>query len=217
MRITKRRGGFIVLDSLWIPVMRGDLASAHAFAASLPDSLARTSATDAALRDFNQVWIVDSLSRHYAMRAFRRRAAMANYYSVALFDAWSQHDARAQRALADSAIRAIRERLDPIPREERLRMQLAFAFAFGGQCAAAIVQADSANATRSIRQDGLIGAGISLQLAEVLGLCGENDRAIALVDTLLRLPGLVTPGWLRVDPHFAGLRANARFQNMMGQ
>ena len=60
-----------------------------------------------------------------------------------------------------------------------------------------------------------MGAEISLQLAELLAPCGEKDRAIALTDTLLRLPGLVTPNWLQIDPNFAGLRENPRCWALM--
>ena len=217
LHLGQRRAGFIVIDSAWIAVMRGDLAAAHAFTASLPDSVTRGSATEFALQQWNQAWMFDSLSRQLALRRMRRTSSLANYYTLALSNAWLRHDTRAQAALADSAIRAIREKLTPLPKEERLRMLLAFAYAFGGQCHTAIAQADSANATRSVRQDGFVGAGISLQLAELLALCGEHDRAIALADTLLRLPGLVTPGWLRVDPLFVSLRTDARFRALMAQ
>ena len=51
-----------------------------------------------------------------------------------------------------------------------------------------------------------MGAETSLQLAELLAPCGEKDRAIALTDTLLRLPRLVTPNWLQIDPNFGSGR-----------
>ena len=196
--------------------MRGDMNGARAFTAALPDLTARAGVTEAAVRDWNQGWAVDSLSRRYAMRRLRT-SSLAHYYSLALTDAWLAHDTRAQAALADSAIRAFRERLDLLPREERLRMQLAFAYALGGRCAPAITQGDSAHATRSIRQDGFVGAGISVQMAELLAFCGQKERAIALSDTLLTLPGLMTPGWLRIDPYFASLRADSRFQALLGR
>jgi hypothetical protein len=92
-----------------------------------------------------------------------------------------------------------------------------FAYAFSGQCAAAIAQGDRANATRSIQQDGLIGVGITLRLSELSAVCGDTDRVHALADTLHRGPGLVTSGWLQVDPYFAGLRGNARPRALTGR
>ena len=217
MRLTGHHGAFIIIDSIWLPLMRGNLSAAHAFTASLPDSMVRGAAAQFAAVQWYQAWAVDSLSLQYALRDMRRKGPEADYLSIAVNDAWLRHDVRAQASLADSAIAALRERLDAIPREERLRMQLAFAYAFAGRCQEAIVQADSANATRSIVQDGFIGAGISLQLAELLTVCGKTDRALSVIDMLLRRPGIVTPGWLRVDPYFAGLRADPRFKSMMGQ
>ena len=217
MRLTGHRGGFINIDSIWLPLMRGDLIAAHAFTASLPDSTGRAVTGIFTATQWYQAWAIDSLSLQYALRRLKRTGPVATYLSVAVNDAWLRHDARAQVTLADSAIRALRERLDVIPREERLRMQLAYAYAFAGRCPTAIAQADSANATRSIVQDGFIGAGISLQLAELLAICGKPDRALSVIDMLLRRPGIVTPGWLRVDPYFAGLRAEPRFKAMLGQ
>ena len=217
MRLTGHHGGFINIDSIWLPLMRGDLRAAHSFTASLPDSAPRAATAIFAAVQWYQAWAVDSLSLQYALRGLRSTGPVATYFSIAVNDAWLRHDARAQATLADSAILALRERHDAVPRAERLRMQLAFAYAFAGRCPTAIVQADSANATRSIVQDGFIGAGISLQLAELLAVCGKPDRALSIIDMLRRRPGIVTPGWLRVDPYFAGLRANPRFKAMMGQ
>ena len=191
--------------------------AAHAFTASLPDSTVRAETGIFAATQFYQAWAIDSLSLQYALRRLKRTGPVATYLSIAVNDAWLRHDTRALATLADSAITAVRERLDAIPKEERLRMQLAYAYAFAGRCPMAIVQADSANATRSIVQDGFIGAGISLQVAELLAICGKTDRALDLIDMLLRRPGIVTPGWLRVDPYFTVLRADPRFKAMLGQ
>ena len=91
-------------------------------------------------------------------------------------------------------------------------MVLGYVLALGGRCAEGLAQSDTAHAGMSAWQDGFFGAGASLTRAEILAVCGQGDHSLALVDSLLRVPGLVTPEWLAIDPHFAGLRTDARFR-----
>lgn len=44
---------------------------------------------------------------------------------------------------------------------------------------------------------------------------GEPDKALDLIETMLKVPYFVSPGWLRVDPSFAGLRGNGRFEALI--
>ena len=62
-----------------------------------------------------------------------------------------------------------------------------------------------------MQRDAFIGAGITQQLAQVLALCGERDRALALADTLLKRPGIFTAGWVRIDPYFMLLGNDPRY------
>jgi hypothetical protein len=102
-------------------------------------------------------------------------------------------------------------------REERLRLQLAFAYAYAGRFREAVSHGDTAMATRSAWHDGFQGAPYSLQFAEILALSGQRDHAVALVDSLLKVPGYITPAYLTIDPYFAPLRSDARFRRLAGQ
>ncbi len=70
------------MHSIWIAVMRGDLAAAHALTASLSDSIARIDVIAVLMNDWNQAWAINSPSRQKALRQFRRSAQPANYYSL---------------------------------------------------------------------------------------------------------------------------------------
>jgi hypothetical protein len=60
------------------------------------------------------------------------------------------------------------------------------------------------------------GAYLLHQLARIYVLVGEPERALDVIEPLLRVPYLLSPGWLRVDPTFDPLRGIPRFQRMAG-
>jgi hypothetical protein len=53
------------------------------------------------------------------------------------------------------------------------------------------------------------------QLARVYALVGEPEKAIDLLESLLKMPYYLSPGWLRIDPEFAMLKGNPRFERLI--
>ena len=53
------------------------------------------------------------------------------------------------------------------------------------------------------------------QLVRIYILVGEPDKAMDRLEPLLKIPYLLSPGWLRVDPNFDPLRENPRFKRLV--
>jgi serine/threonine-protein kinase len=112
------------------------------------------------------------------------------------------------RAYADSARFVLEARLREVPEDATTHAYLGLALAYIGRKADAIREGERALAlTRVQRGD------FQHQLARIYLLTGELEKALDLVEPVLQHS--VPPGWLRIDPNFAPLRGNARFQRLV--
>jgi hypothetical protein len=48
-------------------------------------------------------------------------------------------------------------------------------------------------------------------------LLGDYDKALDLLEPLLKAPYYLSPGWLKIDPTFDPIRKNPRFQKLVRQ
>jgi hypothetical protein len=64
-------------------------------------------------------------------------------------------------------------------------------------------------------RDGYIGPYLQHQLARIYVLAGEPEKAIDQLESLLKMPYFLSPGWLRIDPNFAPLKGNPRFLKLV--
>ena len=65
------------------------------------------------------------------------------------------------------------------------------------------------------RRTGSSGPYIQHQLARIYILLGEPEKALDQLEPLLKIPYYLSPGWLRIDPTFAALKGNPRFEKLV--
>ena len=53
------------------------------------------------------------------------------------------------------------------------------------------------------------------QVARIYMLVGEPEKALDELEPLLKVPYVLTPAWLKIDPNFDSLRSNPRFQKLV--
>jgi tetratricopeptide (TPR) repeat protein len=124
-------------------------------------------------------------------------------------------DSLRMRAYADSARVAIEHTLASAPQDAQRRAFRGLMLAYLGHRAEAIREGERAAELLPISKDGYTGPYIQHLLVRIYILTGEKQKALDHLEPLLQVPYHLSPGWLRIDPEFAPLRAEPRFQKMV--
>ena len=109
----------------------------------------------------------------------------------------------------------IEEQLRATPEDAQLHALHGVALAYLGRKAEAIRRASAAWRSCRSAKDAYSGAYIQHQLARIYLLVGEPEKALDQLEPLLKIPYYLSPGWLRIDPTFAPLRGNPRFERLV--
>jgi len=84
-----------------------------------------------------------------------------------------------------------------------------------GRKAEAIEEGKRGVALWPISRDAYNGAYLQHQLVRIYLLVGEPEKALDQLEPLLKMPFYLSPGWLRIDPTFASLKGNPRFERLI--
>jgi serine/threonine-protein kinase len=120
-------------------------------------------------------------------------------------------DTAMARIYADSARLGIEQTLAETPNDPQRIIARGLALAYMGRKAEAILEGERGLARQPPSADGYTGPYLEHQLARIYILTGEQEKALDRLESLLRMPYYLSPGWLRIDPTFDPLRRNPRF------
>jgi hypothetical protein len=76
-------------------------------------------------------------------------------------------------------------------------------------------EAERGVALLPVTKDAYFGAYVQHQLARIYILVGQPEKALDQLEPLLKIPYYLSPGWLRIDPTFASLKGNPRFERLV--
>ncbi len=119
------------------------------------------------------------------------------------------------RVYADSARRTFATQVHGTPGDAELRCLFGLALAYKGLKTAAIREGERGVALEPISRNAVSGPYCQHQLARIYILVGEPEKALDQLEPLLKIPYCLSPGWLKIDPNFAPLRGNPRFERLV--
>ncbi|HMI57050.1 MAG TPA: hypothetical protein VK511_03295, partial [Gemmatimonadaceae bacterium] len=196
----------------------GDLAAARRMAqrpGAVPDPAAYV-AYVATYYDLG--WVLDS-AQDRLLLSLDVDAFDGDSASMGIVRAQQYHlhgDETNARAAASIAEKQFARQLEQIPADVQRHLLRGLSLAYLGRNAEAVAEGERALALQpSYRTNQVLGPYYDQILARIYMMAGQPDRAIDLLESVLQQPYYLTRAWLRIDPTFAPLRGNPRFQKLV--
>ena len=201
----------------FIHLMQGDLAGARGVIRAVPAEVPRTAvATYFALYQ-DLYWVLEDADQQLVLRLppsmFDDDRAIWATTQMQL--ATLRGDRSLARALADTAEAEFARQIQATPNDPQRHIFRGLALATLGRKDEAIAEATLGASFNPLSRDQNTGAYYQHQLIRVYLLVGENEKALDLLEELVKIPYVLTPGYLRIDPNFAPLKGNPRFEKLL--
>jgi len=196
-------------------LQRGDLAGARAVIAAAPKEVEPTALVIEFATGNDLHWVLDDARRGVLLRltpeAFDGDRGL---WGLVLAQAFALRGDQAKaREHAEEARKAFAAQVAEA-RDGQPNIYLALALAYLGLKAEAIREGEESVARSPIAKFPVDGPYFQHQLVRIHILLGNHDKALNLLEPLLKVPYHLTPGWLRIDPNFDPLRGNPRFEKL---
>jgi TolB-like protein/DNA-binding winged helix-turn-helix (wHTH) protein/tetratricopeptide (TPR) repeat protein len=195
----------------------GDLARAREVLKAAPRQMDPTALVAFVANYADLAWALDEPQRELLLRLTpsvfdENRGVWAHCLAQA---SALQRDGPSVSKYAEIARVEFEKQLEAVPEDAQVRVLLGLSLAYLGRKAEAIREAERAVELLPISRDAHLGPYIQHQLVRVYILVGEHEKALDMLEPLLKIPYHLTPGWLEIDPNFDPLRQSSRFKSLV--
>jgi tetratricopeptide (TPR) repeat protein len=199
-------------------VSKGDLAGARAIVETPPAGIPLTRFVSYFATYFEMFWLLTPEQQRLALRLPPSEFDDdRGSWGLAIAGiARLMGDSGMARAYGDSARIALEEQLRGAPDDSQLHALHGVALAHTGRKAEATREGERGVALRPLFADAVTAPYVQHQLTRIYLMVGEPDKALDRLEPLLRVPYMLSPAWLQVDPTFDPIRKHPRFQRLVG-
>jgi serine/threonine-protein kinase len=198
-------------------LMQGDLPRARALIKTTPPGVSRPALVAYFALYQDLYWVLEEEDQRNVLElppsAFDDDQAIWAVTLAQLADL--RGDKARARTLATTALVDYDKQLRAVPNDPQRNIFRGITLAILGRKAEAMQAAEKGAGVTPLSSDQTNGAYNQHQLARVYLMVGENEKALDVLEQLVKIPYLLTPGYLRVDPNFAPLKGNPRFEKLL--
>jgi len=203
-----------VFSLIQIPLAQGDMAAARAAVRAASPGIDSLTLYTFLAQYGAYTWVLDTNQKRALLTvpqsAYDRGRPTWVVTRMLLYDELG--DSMASKAYADSAAVAIQAANNGLAADSEPSYGVVLAMA--GRRTEAIAAADSYLKANPIERDYLDDVDNAEEALKTYARAGATTKALDLLDRLLHIPGRLTPGRIRLDPAFAPLRNDPRFQRL---
>ena len=201
-----------------VAIAQGKLAEAQALVRTTPTGVAPDEFIAFIATFWNLYWLLDDaqLDRVLQLSAAPFGGEPGVHATVFAEIYYARGDTARARIYGDSAAIVYAAALRSNPQADAdTHVEYAQALIYSGRKAEAVREAERAVAMQGIEADAYSGAYNEEVLARIYTMAGQPEKAIDHLERLLKVPFLISPAWLMIDPRFAPLKGNPRFEALI--
>jgi tetratricopeptide (TPR) repeat protein len=202
-----------------VHLAQGELAEARAVLKTVPSQVDPTALVAHVANWGDYYWVLDDAQQRLLLRL--SPASFGNdraAWAFALAETYAlRGDTALARTYADSARIVYEERLREVPEDAVTHGYLGLALAYMGRRAEAVGVGERGLTLVPVTMGPVLRGDAEHRLAIIYLMTGKLEKAVELLEPLVKTHYISTlsPGRLKIDPTFAPLRGNPRFERLV--
>ena len=219
--LLERRPGELTYtqDKSMVYVAQGDLRAARSLIAGLSPATPDSAVAAYFSYYWDMYWVLDDAQQRRVLQlsASSFDGDRAAWATTLMQLHWFRGDSAKARAYADTSYVENLTLMRAAPDDAQRMVLVGLALAYLGRKDDAIAEGVKGAALAPLSTDKINGPYYQHQLARIYLLVGEPEKAIDQLEPLLETPYYLSAGWLQLDPTFASLKGNPRYDRLVAR